>query len=71
MNIEKQKTDFATIAKANVEVEVVRNSVYVLGSEKAIKKIFRKCSEFKDAHRGYSQNLKRHFFVYDLPEDAA
>jgi hypothetical protein len=60
------KNDYSKIAKEPVNVEIVNEVVYALGSEIATLRLYRAYD--KNRTQGYSPNLKTFYFGRELPE---
>jgi len=67
--IKRAKNDFAYIAKEAVEVEHIKGTLYVFGSELATLRLFRKYNTAKrneKTRQAYSPNLKTWYFSLDV-----
>ena len=58
--------DFSEVAKNRISIEIIDDAVFVFGVEMDIKKVYKKYSSLNGATRGYSVNLKTHFFKFEL-----
>lgn len=64
--IKRLVDNYSNIAREAVTVEIISQTVYVFGSEKAIAKITAKYRKNTKSRHGYSDDLKTYFFAIDL-----